>query len=371
MKEFIRNLVGRKQPGRQEKIEPQGMEKYKSEIEALALEFEKSFDSNDRTKTEDIYQRLKRAQTMFHFPLMEMIYSGILLEPAKYVPTGEEEGMRKQIQESDRVFMVQTGEFLGGIIADIDKVISSQALNRSKATILPLEGGHEAGVSMNDSPAIKKYQREVGDIRKKAGLALSPLVNMSEASVLIRPEDLEYLASVRRTLDEDKKMWQALAEEWRPENKRITSGFALYDIQNIDHTIIQLVQKHERAFSKDGLSQADKGAAFLMGFPIEAKNVRALMDEGDVNIESVPDSFSDSLNYFGMLGISPADLVGKKEEEIKTALKRKYYPLVKQCHPDLYPGDNAKEERFKKVSEAFEVLADPKRRSRYLNGSLN
>lgn len=49
------------------------------------------------------------------------------------------------------------------------------------------------------------------------------------------------------------------------------------------------------------------------------------------------------------------------QEEIKKAFRR----LAKKYHPDVRGGDKAAEERFKRVSEAHEVLGDKKRRQEY------
>ena len=43
-------------------------------------------------------------------------------------------------------------------------------------------------------------------------------------------------------------------------------------------------------------------------------------------------------------------------EEIRKAYKR----LARKFHPDLNPSDKSAEERFKRVSEAHDVLSDPK-----------
>jgi molecular chaperone DnaJ len=50
-----------------------------------------------------------------------------------------------------------------------------------------------------------------------------------------------------------------------------------------------------------------------------------------------------------------------KPEEIKKAYRR----LARKHHPDVNPGDKAAEERFKKITEAHDVLSDPKKRKVY------
>jgi len=63
-------------------------------------------------------------------------------------------------------------------------------------------------------------------------------------------------------------------------------------------------------------------------------------------------------NYYEILGINrKAD-----EKEIKKAYRR----LAKQYHPDTYKGDKKDaEEKFKEISEAYEVLIDKDKRVRY------
>lgn len=62
-------------------------------------------------------------------------------------------------------------------------------------------------------------------------------------------------------------------------------------------------------------------------------------------------------DYYKVLGV-PKDAT---EAEIKKA----YRKLAREYHPDANKGDASAEERFKEISEANDVLADPKRRKEY------
>jgi curved DNA-binding protein len=62
-------------------------------------------------------------------------------------------------------------------------------------------------------------------------------------------------------------------------------------------------------------------------------------------------------DYFKVLGVDR----GADADTIKRAFRK----LARQCHPDVNPGDQAAEARFKEVSEAYEVLSDPDKRRRY------
>ncbi len=52
-------------------------------------------------------------------------------------------------------------------------------------------------------------------------------------------------------------------------------------------------------------------------------------------------------------------------------IRKAYRKLAKQHHPDLNPGNNASEERFKKVSAANELLSDPEKRARFDRGEID
>ncbi len=55
------------------------------------------------------------------------------------------------------------------------------------------------------------------------------------------------------------------------------------------------------------------------------------------------------------------------EEDIRQAYRR----LAKELHPDLNPGDAKAEERFKKVTAAYDLLRDPEKRARYDRGEID
>ncbi len=59
------------------------------------------------------------------------------------------------------------------------------------------------------------------------------------------------------------------------------------------------------------------------------------------------------------------EVLGLKKGASDSEIKKAFYKLAKQYHPDANPGDKAAEARFKEINEAYSVLSDPEKRSRY------
>lgn len=66
---------------------------------------------------------------------------------------------------------------------------------------------------------------------------------------------------------------------------------------------------------------------------------------------------ADKRDYYDVLGVAKA----ANEQDLKQA----YRKLALKYHPDRNPGDKASEEKFKELSEAYEVLSDSKKRQMY------
>src|SRR5260370_24761032 len=62
-------------------------------------------------------------------------------------------------------------------------------------------------------------------------------------------------------------------------------------------------------------------------------------------------------DYYGTLGIKK----GASADEIRKAFRK----LARKYHPDVNPNDKKSEEKFNEISEANDVLSDPKKRKVY------
>ena len=62
-------------------------------------------------------------------------------------------------------------------------------------------------------------------------------------------------------------------------------------------------------------------------------------------------------DYYATLGV-PADAT-------MAQIKKAYRKLARQHHPDTNPGDTEAADRFKAITEAYEVLSDAQKRAAY------
>ncbi|MBN1206149.1 MAG: molecular chaperone DnaJ [Myxococcaceae bacterium] len=71
----------------------------------------------------------------------------------------------------------------------------------------------------------------------------------------------------------------------------------------------------------------------------------------------MPAAAGQKRDYYEILGVQK----NVSPQELKSAFRK----VALQYHPDRNPGNKEAEEKFKEASEAYEVLSDPERRSRY------
>jgi molecular chaperone DnaJ len=62
-------------------------------------------------------------------------------------------------------------------------------------------------------------------------------------------------------------------------------------------------------------------------------------------------------DYYEILGVS--------KSATKDEIKKAYRKQAVKFHPDKNPGDKGAEEKFKEAAEAYEVLSNDEKRSRY------
>ena len=75
------------------------------------------------------------------------------------------------------------------------------------------------------------------------------------------------------------------------------------------------------------------------------------------------DGMAATQDLYQELGVSRS----ASAEEVRRAFRK----LAKELHPDKNPGDKKAEERFKRVSAAFDILGDPDKRKKYDRGQID
>jgi DnaJ-class molecular chaperone len=71
------------------------------------------------------------------------------------------------------------------------------------------------------------------------------------------------------------------------------------------------------------------------------------------------------------LAQDPYQELGVSRQASADEIKKAFRKLAKQLHPDKNPGDKTAEERFKRVSAAFDLLGDDEKRKKFDRGEID
>jgi DnaJ-class molecular chaperone len=66
----------------------------------------------------------------------------------------------------------------------------------------------------------------------------------------------------------------------------------------------------------------------------------------------------------------PYELLGVARDASQADIKKTYRTLAKKLHPDVNPGDESVEQKFKEVTAAYDLLSDEERRRQYDSGMI-
>jgi DnaJ-class molecular chaperone len=67
----------------------------------------------------------------------------------------------------------------------------------------------------------------------------------------------------------------------------------------------------------------------------------------------------------------PYQVLGIDKSASGEEIKRQYRKIAKENHPDLHPGDQEAERRFKEASQAYDILGDEEKRARFDRGEID
>jgi DnaJ-class molecular chaperone len=67
----------------------------------------------------------------------------------------------------------------------------------------------------------------------------------------------------------------------------------------------------------------------------------------------------------------PYAVLGVAKTASADEIRKAYRKLAKKLHPDLNPGDKAAEDKFKRVTAAYDLLSDPEKRKRFDAGEID
>ena len=58
-------------------------------------------------------------------------------------------------------------------------------------------------------------------------------------------------------------------------------------------------------------------------------------------------------------------MLGVDRNSTTDEIKKAYRKAARKYHPDVNPGDKTAEDKYKHISQAYEVLSDPEKRAKY------
>lgn len=67
------------------------------------------------------------------------------------------------------------------------------------------------------------------------------------------------------------------------------------------------------------------------------------------------------------MSLDPYKVLGVEKSADASAIKSAYRKLARKYHPDVNPNDKAAEDKFKEISEAYDILSDPAKKAEYDN----
>ena len=65
------------------------------------------------------------------------------------------------------------------------------------------------------------------------------------------------------------------------------------------------------------------------------------------------------------MNFDPYEALGVSKDASQEEIKKAYRKLARKHHPDVNPNDKASEEKFKQISEAYDILGDKDKRAEY------
>ena len=68
---------------------------------------------------------------------------------------------------------------------------------------------------------------------------------------------------------------------------------------------------------------------------------------------------------------NPYEVLGVPPTATAAEMQSAYRKLAKKLHPDLNPGDQTAEEKFKEVAAAYDLLSDADKRKRFDAGEID